>query len=220
LKVYLPVGYDASDQRYPTLYVNYGRLSIDAARIPNTLDNLIGKTVRPVIAVFIYTPNGFAEYARAQRDQYAEMVAKELVPFIDKTYRTIAKAEARAFMGGDEGGYAAINTAFQHPGVIGMLAGQSTHLLTGAGGDELRDLIRNSEKIPVRFYLDWGAYDYRNTQGGYSWITDNKNLVTMLEEKGYSWTGGEVSEGWGFASWRNRTDKILEEFFPLQKTNK
>jgi len=41
-----------------------------------------------------------------------------------------------------------------------------------------------------------------------------------LDEKGYDWSGGEFSEGWDFSSWRNRTDKILEAFFPLKKTQK
>ena len=43
-----------------------------------------------------------------------------------------------------------------------------------------------------------------------------KSIAYILEEKGYEWTGGEVSEGWGFASWRNRTDRILKAFFPMK----
>lgn len=220
IKVYLPAGYANSKQRYPVVYVNSGTQAIQLANIPNTLDNLIGKTIEPVIAVFVDAPNSGQEYARGLRDQHAEMFATELVPMIDKKYRTIAKAESRAFIGGDEGGYAAIYTAFKHPGTFSMVGGQSTHLLAGNGGEEIFTLLDESKKLPMRFYLDWGTYDYRNAGGGFSWIDDNKKLVKLLEDKGYSWTGGEVSEGWGFASWRNRTDKILETFFPLKKTQK
>ncbi len=218
VKVYLPAGYENSKRRYPVVYINSGNQAIQFANIPNTLDNLIGKTIEPVIAVFVDAPNSGQEYARAQRDQHAEMFATELVPMIDGKYRTMAKAESRAFIGGDEGAYAAIYTAFKYPGTFSQLGGQSTHLLAGNGGEEIFALLGESKKLSVRFYLDWGTYDYEGN--GFSWIDDNKKLVKLLEEKGYNWTGGEVSDGWGFASWRNRTDKVLETFFPLKKTQK
>lgn len=219
VKVYLPAGYKKGSQRYATVYVNNGQEYIEDAKSQNTLDNLIGKSIEPVIAVFIYGPHDFPEYARTGRDKYAEAVAKELVPMIDRKYRTIAKQKARAFFGGDEGGYAALNTAFQYSDLFGMVGGQSTHLLLGHGGEEILKLIKDSDKLNLGFYLDWGSYDARR-QDQYSYKTNNEDLVKLLEEKGYTWTGGEYPEGFGYSSWRNRTDKVLEAFFPLKKTQK
>jgi enterochelin esterase family protein len=195
------------------VYVNAAAMAISAGKIPNTLDNLIaGGVIKPVIAVFIHAPQSFREFARASKDDYARMVATELVPFIDGRYRTVSEPGARLFMGGDEGGYAAIYAAFKHPGTFGMVAGQSTHLLPNAGGDELLDLVKKSEKIPVSFYLDWATYDYRSAQGGFDWRTFNRDFVKMLDELGYPVQSHEVHEGWGWASWRNRTDDILKAF--------
>ncbi len=216
VEVYLPPGYATSKARYPVVYVNYGKMAVRAAKMTNTLDNLTGNKIQPMIAVFIDAPNSFQEYARAGRDNYAKMVVEELVPFIDGKYRTQANADSRAFMGGDEGGYAAIYTAFKYPGHFSKLAGQSTHLLPSAGGDELVALVSRSAKLPVKFYLDWAEHDYINKIQEINWTEWNRSFASMLKEKGYAVTDLETHEGWGWASWRNRTDTILEGFFPLR----
>jgi enterochelin esterase family protein len=110
------------------IFVNYGNGAIEMGKMPNVLDNLIGKRINPVIAVFVDSPNSFQEYAREKRAEYAKMIAKELVPYIDKNYRTKADPESRAFIGGDEGGYSAFYTAFKYPDTFRMLAAQSAHL--------------------------------------------------------------------------------------------
>ncbi|HEX9654584.1 MAG TPA: PQQ-binding-like beta-propeller repeat protein, partial [bacterium] len=67
LDVYVPAGYDQSQNRYPVVYIHYGAMAKDWAKMPNTLDNLIGKTIQPLIAVFIHVNQqaGFQEYAGA-----------------------------------------------------------------------------------------------------------------------------------------------------------
>lgn len=214
IQVYLPNGYERGNKRYPTVYVHYGRMAVNFGKMPTSLDNLIaaGK-IQPVIAVFIHpTRTRFQEYARNQKAEYAEMVTAELVPHIDRDYRTKAEANQRLVMGGDEGGFAAIYSAFKHPGVFGLIAGQSSHLHS-AEGDELRGMVKSSEKLPVRFYLDWGKYDYRSKTGDYSWPDNNRNFVKILKDKGYDVYSLEVNEGFGWTSWRTRTDKVLMTFF-------
>ena len=218
VEVYLPPEYEQSDHRYPAIYVNYGRQAVQMANMPNTLDNLIGKSVSPVIAVFIHALNSFQEYARERKKEYAQMIVEELVPHIDKNYRTLANAESRAFMGGDEGGFSAFFTAFKHPGVFGMLAGQSTHLYPPEGV-ELSNIITNPERQDLKIYLDWGKYDFRSTANEFNWIEDNQKFAALLKEKGYTISGGQVNDGFDWPSWRTRTDKILETFFPLKKPN-
>ncbi len=216
VKVYLPNGYDQGNDSYPVVYVNNGREAIQLMKMTNSLDNLIGKTIEPVIAVFIYSASG-QEYARSQRNEYGELVATELVPFIDKKYRTISKPGARLFIGGDEGAYSVVNTAFNHPGVFGNVAGQSMHL---AGGPETQPNLDHGSEPKVVFYLDWGKYDYRSSSGGYSWADLNRAFAKKLKKKGYTVHGGEVNQGFGWASWRSRTDKILETFFPIKTSKK
>jgi enterochelin esterase-like enzyme len=214
VKVYLPVDYSKTDNRYPVIYVNYGEMAIQAAKMTNSLDNLIGKTVKPVIAVFIPAVSSFQEYSREKRDQYAQMVAEELVPQIDAKYRTINNPDARAFMGADEGGYSAFYTTFKYPDTFSKIAGQSTHFMP-TENPALKQLISGSEKRPFTIYLDWGKYDIVY-DSGFNWRLLNQELAGFLKQNGYSYTGGEVNCGFNWACWRNRTDKILETFFPLQ----
>jgi len=47
--------------------------------------------------------------------------------------------------------------------------------------------------------------------------------VRFLKHSGFlvkNLYGGEVNEGFGWANWRNRNDKILEAFFPMNTTSK
>ncbi len=215
LQIYLPAGYANSGKRYPVVYVNYGQQALRMGKMANSLDNLIGKTIEPVIAVFIHAPNSFTEFARAQRDKYAEMVAQELVPFIDAKYRTLARSEARAVMGGDEGGYAAFYVTFKYPGTFAHVGSQSTHLFPSEA-EPLKNMIKASKKLDLNIYLDWGTYDHRQT-GNFDWGEFNSAFAKMLEEQGYKINGGQVHDGFDWASWRSRTDRVLETFFALGK---
>jgi len=220
VEVYLPPGYsEMDDMRYPTVYVNYGQQAKDWGKMPNTLDNLIGKTVHPVITVFIHLSQlGFNEISGQQRMKYIQMIAEEFVPHIDKNYRTEATSESRLFMGGSSGGYNAVLTAFKYPGIFSKLAGQSMNI-DNPRDKELTDLVSNSEKLPLEFYLHWGRYDIRNTTG-LDRAGVNRTFAKMLKEKGYVVHGGEFNEGYAYPSWRTRTDDILEAFFPIKTSMK
>ncbi|MCG8608701.1 PQQ-binding-like beta-propeller repeat protein [bacterium] len=218
VEVYLPPGYDNGNSRYPVVYVNYGQQAKDWGMMTNTLNNLIGKTVTPTIAVFVHLSSlGFNEVAGPPKEKYAQMMAEELVPFIDRKYRTQANAGSRAIMGGSSGGFNAVLTAFRHPGVFAKIAGHSINI-DSPRDKELTDLVSNSEKLPVELFLHWGKYDIRNAN--FSRITVNREFAEVLKEKGYVNHGGEFPDGYGFASWRTRNDDILETFFPLKRTQK
>ncbi len=212
IAVYLPPGYEQGDARYPVVYVNYGLGARNFGLMTNTLDNLIGKTIKPVIAVFIESPNSGAEYARNLRDTYAAFVAKELTARIDSSYRTVPKPEGRLFMGADEGGFAALYTALSQQGVFAMAAGQSTHMLQGAGNEEMMALIAGPAQ-PVSIYLGYGTHEYRSKAAGYDWTQLNQELVKALQAKGYKVTAEQQLSGWDWPSWRQYTHRILEHFF-------
>ncbi|MGH7494135.1 MAG: PQQ-binding-like beta-propeller repeat protein [bacterium] len=214
IQIYLPPGYDETAQRYPVIYVNDGDNALEIGKMKNTLDNLVGKTVQPVIAVFIQSINAY-EFARLERKIYAQMVAEKLAPFIDQRYRTIDKPDARAILGGDEGGYSALYIGFLYPGVFGLVAGQSVCPIA-EGGPELVALAQKSIALPVKLYLDWGRYDYRYSQYEYDARGFSLQFTKLLLSKKYQVAGGEVNEGSDYASWRRRADKILEAFFPIR----
>lgn len=212
IQVYLPPDYDATTKRYPVIYVNDGDNALEIGKMKNTLDNLIGKTVQPVIAVFIQSISAY-EFARLERELYARMVAEKVVPFIDAKYRTIATPEARALLGGDEGGYSSLYIGFRHPSVFGKIAGQSIAPIAD-GGPELVELVQKSPTLPLRLYIDWGTYDYRYAAYEYDTRGFSQRFTQILLSKKYQVAGGEFNEGSDYASWRRRTDKILQVFFP------
>ena len=43
-----------------------------------------------------------------------------------------------------------------------------------------------------------------------------RRLVAALRRSGHAYAGGEAKDAHGWASWRARSDRILETFFPLQ----
>jgi enterochelin esterase-like enzyme len=217
--VYLPPFYETSDQRYPVLYVHYGRFAIDDGLLVRSVNNLVGRTVQPIIVVFIGLGEGadFGEISGEAKDQYARMVVEEIVPLIDDKYRTIARPEARATMGASAAGFMSVYLAFQHPGVFGWAIGQSTNVDVNLGEEMDEILAAATEMVPTRFFLHWGKYDFRIDAREIDRTRVNRELIKKLEEMGYQVEGGEMSHGYGFGSWRTVNDEILETIFPLSK---
>ena len=111
--VYLPPNYDTSaDTRYPVLYLQHGagedeRGWMTQGCVDIILDNLIaqGKAV-PMIIVM---DKGYAKAPGEQQqrfnfDTFAKVMIDEIIPMVDKTFRTIADREHRAMAGLSMGG--------------------------------------------------------------------------------------------------------------------
>jgi len=139
--VYLPPGYDDPAQakrRYPSAYVLTGFTGRGTMLLNDNgwteplhkrLDRLIrsGK-VQPLIAVM---PDGFTKYGGSQyldssaHGKYETHLVRELVPYVDRTFRTKAAGAHRAVLGKSSGGFGAIVHGLRHPDVFGALADHS-----------------------------------------------------------------------------------------------
>lgn len=126
--VYLPPGYADSSQRYPSAYVLTGftgrgaMLLNDAAwdeNIAERMDRLIAQgKVRPMILVMpdCFTRIGGSQYINSSAvGNYEDHVVKELVPFVDGKYRTLAHRDHRAVVGKSSGGYGSVILAMRNP---------------------------------------------------------------------------------------------------------
>jgi enterochelin esterase-like enzyme len=132
--VYTPPGYEAGSVRYPVLYLLHGGSGDEDAwsscgRAVQILDNLIARgDARPMIVVM---PNGNITRVAApdlvtapaalpaNRDpgrfpRFPESVVRDLVPFVDRHYRTLADREHRAIAGLSVGGAQTLYAAFNH----------------------------------------------------------------------------------------------------------
>ncbi len=138
LPVYLPPGYADSTERYPVVYVlaghgGSGPLMLNTVAwgesFPERLDRLISSgQVPPVIAVLpdCWTIFGGAQYLNSSAlGQYEDYLVDEIVPYIDRTYRTLASREHRGITGKSSGGYGAMVQGMRHPEVFGALASHS-----------------------------------------------------------------------------------------------
>jgi enterochelin esterase-like enzyme len=109
MHIYLPPGYDTSKTKYPVLYLIHGAGEDDSGwtqvGLANIImDNLIAQGKAKPMIVVMPTYQGLASGASAARvgenyPVFAKSFAADILPFVEKNYRVIAKPEARAFGG-------------------------------------------------------------------------------------------------------------------------
>ena len=201
--VWLPPGYsENTEERCPVIYVHHPR-SLDAGRWSETLDRVVGRTVAPVLVVFL---------EQAPGDAFAET----LVPAIDARFRTRPEAGSRANVGMGPYALAALTATFQNPGVFGRLGIQSFYGIE----QEMQDLTEavgelSSSELPLRIYLEWGKWDLFSALEAADVRNSGRWLDTFLSQRGWQVIGGEMPDSTDFASWNNRTDLLLETLFPI-----
>ncbi len=212
MQIYLPAGYDDGDQRYPLAIVNYGARALAEGLMANSLDNLIGDSVRPVIVAFLPRVD-FDEYG-GRIEQFTEAVTGELLPYLDENYRTLPGAENRAMAGIASGAFGSAYVALKTD-TIGKVATQSFYMREA--GDDLRAMITEADRKPVEFFIEWSVNDLKSPgDSGVQCQRDSKELAELLEIAGYAPIESQVADGAGWGSWRSRTDEIFETFFPLE----
>ena len=207
--VYLPAGYDPA-RRYPTLYVHDGKAAIDSGYMKLALDNMIGETIEPLIAVFVLLDEKNPRQDLRQLDTYVEMVATELVPLVDSKYSTIASPAARAVAGAGSAADAAMTCAFKHSELFSRVGSQSGFL----GPAELEEIVRGADEQPLTLYYEWGTYHMRSPHEAWDLAEEARRTWTFLRERGYRPAGGEVPEGYGWPCWSAHVDDMLAALFP------
>jgi enterochelin esterase family protein len=126
LEVYLPAEYvDNPTKRYPVLYISgYSNEWEHSVNLHFLLDNMIASgRIKPLIAV-VLDPNGPESISLGQTPysgggamggpaffKGAQAIADEIVPWVDKAYRTTPDRDHRAI------------TGFSSPGSLGFMAG-------------------------------------------------------------------------------------------------
>ncbi|MFO1281740.1 MAG: alpha/beta hydrolase-fold protein [Burkholderiales bacterium] len=144
LPVWLPPGYDegatrgrgaARGRRYPVLYDLVGFTGSGLSHlnwrpfdenVPERVARLVHeRKMGPAIIVFpdCYTSLGGNQYVNSSAiGRYADYLVRELVPFVDREFRTLASREHRGCFGKSSGGYGAIVHGMRHPETWGAVA--------------------------------------------------------------------------------------------------
>lgn len=163
--VITPDDYKKSNKKFPVVYLlhgysgNYGSWAKDF--------KAVGKQVDQYGFIVIGVDGNFSSwYFDSPIDptfKYETYVIKELVPFVDKNYKTIASREGRAISGLSMGGHGALYLSFRHQDVFGAAGSMS-------GGVDIRPFPEN--------------WDIKKRLGTLSEFPENweKNTVTNMLE--------------------------------------
>lgn len=133
--VYLPPSYDAQpDRRFPTAYVltgftGRGRMLLNdnlwSPSLDARMDALVAAGCGELILVMpdCATRYGGSQYLDSSATgRYETHLVTELIPGVDRRFRTLAAREHRAILGKSSGGYGAIVQAMRHPELFGAVA--------------------------------------------------------------------------------------------------
>jgi enterochelin esterase family protein len=180
--VYLPPGYHTSKAKYPVLYLVHGAgdtaLGWGTAGGANLiLDSLIAeKKAVPMIVVMPFNGSNAPVPAGGGRGNagapgggraasggrgsgggntlFEDYMLKELIPFVDSSYRVATGRQNRSMAGLSAGGAATYNIAFKHPELF-----SSAGLFSAAGGGSFEtrypQLAADAKGTSAKFPIIW-----------------------------------------------------------------
>ena len=220
LTVYTPYGYENNPKKkYPVLYLLHGAGGDEEAwssmgRAAQILDNLIEKGLaEPMIVVM---PNGNPGQAAARtlnipekqidwrspdfRDAYVKSLCTEIVPFIEKNFRAVAKPSSRAIAGLSMGGGHTISASILYPEMFDYICPLS------AAGSATPEQIATLKKAGVKLYfLACGNTDFL-FQGA-------EEMHAKLTEQGLDHEYFVSDGGHVWANWRLYLNTFAQKLF-------
>lgn len=243
MEVLLPPWYEETPgHNFPVLYLNDGQ-SLKAVKLKETLTDCYERNlIPPIIVVGVYAHNRMQEYGIAstsdyrnrggKANKYSRFLVSELIPLINKNFRTQQGAENTAIAGYSLGGLSAFDIAWNYASyfsVAGIFSGsfwwRSKDYKDGYDETKHRithNIVRNSRKRDgLRLWFQCGTNDEmadRNKNGVIDSIDDTLDLIDDLKEIGYKnekeLTYVEVADGFHHEStWADVMPLFLEFAF-------
>ena len=145
MTVYTPPGYESNNIRYPVLYLIHGGGGdednwVELGRAADIFDNLIAEgKVRPMIVIMpnanedqvaspelvpVIGESGYGESTPAIL-LFPDSLTRDLIPFVDRTYRTRPDKDDRAIAGLSRGAAQAVYAALHHLDTFAYFGGFS-----------------------------------------------------------------------------------------------
>jgi putative tributyrin esterase len=233
-RIILPERYSTpnSSERFPVVYLLHG--------LTGHYNNWTDKTRiarLPESANFIIvTPEGedgwYTDSSAKPVDKYESYIIQELIPEIDKKFRTTADREHRVIAGLSMGGFGAMKFGLKYPemfvlagsfsGAIGAAAitekafpgaiGKSVTAIFGPEGSEARKandpfaIVRNATPEKIRsfpfLYLDCGTEDFL--------FKNNRDFVSLLLEKNVPHEFRQLPGAHNWTYWDAQIEELLQ----------
>jgi S-formylglutathione hydrolase FrmB len=232
--VILPKGYEEHPEvRYPTVYAQgyLGRPAFYFNEDPNSAKQQEGlrtsSNVQPGYEFFqTWTSDNFPRFLAvtfvepspffpdgygvnsANNGPYGDALTQELIPYVEKQFRAIAKPYARILEGASTGGWETLNLQLKHPDFFG-----------GAW-------VFNPDPIDFRRYLLVNIYEDQNafTASGNSWIPAERpmrrsvegqvNLTVRQVSQFEAVLGSKGRSGYQFNAWEAIYGPVGDDGYP------
>ncbi|MBT0671022.1 esterase [Novosphingobium profundi] len=214
--VYTPPGYMKDGRTYPVLYLVHGAGDSDdswtsVGHAQNILDNLIaaGKAV-PMIVVM---PDGHTPMRDGvmtlDNPDFGNDLIKDLIPYIDGHYRTVAKPDMRAMAGLSMGGSHTLRNGLTHPDLFHWIGVFSMGLSAGSDFNGVETYaakydapLRQDAQALKLLYFAIGKDDFL-----YPTSAPTRGL---FDKYGIKYVYNESTGGHEWINWR----RYLEDFAP------
>ncbi len=197
LFVYTPPGYElGQDENYPVVYLQHGGGEdesgwVNQGKADLILDNLIAEgNAKPMIVVIANgnVSSGARGYSTEAMANFKKEMTQNIVPFIEKTYRTLTDSKHRAICGLSMGGGQSFYTGLDNLDVFSAVGIFSSGIFGGIrnpsgntfdADKEIPGLLSQSASFNQKInllYISCGEADMR--------IEPTKNAVATMRENG------------------------------------
>lgn len=222
--IYTPPFYDQNPtKKYPVFYLISGTTDTEetyfkVGRTNFILDNLIAaKQAKDMIVVMPYGNPTYLLPADKQKelgmkDFFSEMLIKELMPYVEKNYRTVNDRDHRGIGGFSRGGAQALANGIGHLELFSNICSYSS-FLHGYSSDMYKNVFDNAKKTNNDIHLFWlgvGKDDFLYDDANDFMLFLNKKGIKSVQEQ----TVGKFGHTWMNAKY------FLDRSFRLMFQNK
>jgi enterochelin esterase-like enzyme len=221
--VYTPPGYDKdTSKKYPVFYLVSGTTDTEetwfkVGRANFILDNLIAEgKAKPMIIVMPYgnvaariaeqklkpkpaDPRGReSSEALARAKAFEDDLMKNIIPYIEKNYRTIENKDSRAIGGFSRGGGQTLRTAFGNMNTFSWICCYSAYLSPKEMETSYKPIIDNPDRTNSQLKLFWisvGKEDFLYSQTAeFMDFLKGKNIryKSLITAGGHTWMNTKV----------------------------
>lgn len=232
LLIHLPPGYEKLQEKYPVLYVLDGGYTPIFSRITGTVESLLWENIPNMIIVGIKNTDRKRDMfpmkidsdpTSGGADNFLKFFSEELIPFMDKNYRT---EDYRILSGTSNSAFFTVYALLEKSDLFSAYIASSPTLLswfTDIINEKFGELKKKNESLNKMLYLIYGENDYQSI------IKSIPEFTKIIEEntpKDFIWEiklmkdDGHVPYNslhkglqFVFASWKFPREKLKETTF-------
>ncbi|MEK6223076.1 MAG: alpha/beta hydrolase-fold protein [Chloroflexota bacterium] len=196
-KIYIPPCYEElPEHSFPVLYLIHGQTfrqdQWDRLGVDETADSMIG--LGESVPFIIVLPRDRI-WATPNTDKFGEGVINDLVPYIDRAYRTIPNRQFRSIGGLSRGASWAVHLGLQYWEVFGAIGAHSLPVFWS----DVRNVRPWLKAIPPesmpRIYIDIATKDTQDSRESTEWFI-SVLIEENIQHEWYRFVGTHTEDYW------------------------